>query len=179
MAEDIRMNKFQIATDADYFYVELADGSQGKIKKSDLVELMRTGIGIAKASKDGLVSFMSLLSGNSKNLYYGVSGGNPSMYYCLAKLATGHYTPSRLNVSFGSWDSTSRLIIDLTITIGGNRVVVNGNGYNIVGYTFIDGILSVYIKVTPGSSFIGSIIGPFIEGTSASSDEPTNIVYIP
>lgn len=37
MAEqDIAMNQFQIVSDAPYVYVELADGSQGKIKKSDL-----------------------------------------------------------------------------------------------------------------------------------------------
>lgn len=34
--DDIAMNQFQIVSDAPYVYVELADGSQGKIKKSDL-----------------------------------------------------------------------------------------------------------------------------------------------
>lgn len=34
--QDIAMNQFQIVSDAPYVYVELADGSQGKIKKSDL-----------------------------------------------------------------------------------------------------------------------------------------------
>ncbi len=34
--QDIAMNQFQIVSDAPYIYVELADGSQGKIKKSDL-----------------------------------------------------------------------------------------------------------------------------------------------
>ncbi len=36
---DIAMNQFQIVTDADYVYVEKGN-SQGKIKKSDLVELL-------------------------------------------------------------------------------------------------------------------------------------------
>ena len=31
--DDIAMNQFQIVSDAPYVYVELADGSQGKIKK--------------------------------------------------------------------------------------------------------------------------------------------------
>lgn len=38
MAEkhDIPMNAFQMVSDAPYVYVELADGSQGKIKEGDL-----------------------------------------------------------------------------------------------------------------------------------------------
>lgn len=38
---DIRMNNFTPATDVDYFYVELADGSQGKIKKTDVINLLK------------------------------------------------------------------------------------------------------------------------------------------
>ncbi len=38
--QDIAMNQFQIVTGAPYIYVELADGSQGKIKKSDLANIM-------------------------------------------------------------------------------------------------------------------------------------------
>mgnify|MGYP001030270871 FL=1 len=42
MAEkrDIKMNQFQIVSGAPYVYVELADGSQGKIKKSNLLSEM-------------------------------------------------------------------------------------------------------------------------------------------
>ena len=39
------MNQCQIVTDTNYVYVELADGSQGKIKKSDLANVMNTLIG--------------------------------------------------------------------------------------------------------------------------------------
>ena len=42
---DIAMNQFQIVSDAPFVYVELADGSQGKIKKSDLANVMNTFIG--------------------------------------------------------------------------------------------------------------------------------------
>lgn len=38
--QDIAMNQFQIISDAPYVYVELADGSQGKIKKSDLADVL-------------------------------------------------------------------------------------------------------------------------------------------
>ena len=54
MAEDIKMNQFQIVTDADYVYVELADGSQGKIKKSDLVEVIRAAMPVATLTNKGL-----------------------------------------------------------------------------------------------------------------------------
>lgn len=37
---DIKMNSFAQATDAAYIYAEAANGSQVKIKKSDLVELL-------------------------------------------------------------------------------------------------------------------------------------------
>mgnify|MGYP007042224690 CR=1 FL=1 len=39
------MNQCQIVTDTNYVYVELADGSRGKIKKSDLANVMNTLIG--------------------------------------------------------------------------------------------------------------------------------------
>lgn len=46
MAEqDIKMNQFPIVTDAAYIYAEAANGSQVKIKKSDLVELIKSGLG--------------------------------------------------------------------------------------------------------------------------------------
>ncbi len=48
MAEDIKMNQFQIVSDAPYVYVELADGSQGKIKKEDLTKLISDSIASAK-----------------------------------------------------------------------------------------------------------------------------------
>lgn len=38
--DDIKMNSFAQATDAAYIYAEAANGSQVKIKKSDLVKLL-------------------------------------------------------------------------------------------------------------------------------------------
>lgn len=37
--QDIKMNQFQVVTDAAYIYAEAANGSQVKIKKNPLVEL--------------------------------------------------------------------------------------------------------------------------------------------
>lgn len=52
--DDIAMNQFQIVSDAPYVYVELADGSQGKIKKSDLVEVIRAAMPVATLKNKGL-----------------------------------------------------------------------------------------------------------------------------
>ena len=38
--QDIKMNQFQVITDAAYIYGEAANGSQGKIRKSDLLSKM-------------------------------------------------------------------------------------------------------------------------------------------
>lgn len=38
--QDMPMNGFKIASDSQYVYVELADGSQGKIRKSDLFSIL-------------------------------------------------------------------------------------------------------------------------------------------
>ena len=43
MAEDIKMNSFAQATDAAYIYAEAANGSQVKIKKSDLLSSVLSG----------------------------------------------------------------------------------------------------------------------------------------
>ena len=48
MAEqDIKMNQFQVVTDAAYIYAEAANGSQVKIKKSNLVVLMKSELGFS------------------------------------------------------------------------------------------------------------------------------------
>lgn len=44
MGEDIKMNAFQEVEDYEYIYVELADDSQAKIKKSVLANLIRIEI---------------------------------------------------------------------------------------------------------------------------------------
>lgn len=49
MAEDIKMNSFAQATDAAYIYAESSNGSQVKIKKSDLKLQMNK----ANVVKDG------------------------------------------------------------------------------------------------------------------------------
>lgn len=68
MAEqDIKMNQFQIVSNASYVYVELADGSQAKIKKSDLVELIRAAMPVATQYSKGLMSSTGFFQGNAIN----------------------------------------------------------------------------------------------------------------
>ena len=59
--DDIAMNQFQVVTDAPYIYVELADGSQGKIKKSDLAEVIRAAMPIATQTMNGLMSANNII----------------------------------------------------------------------------------------------------------------------
>ena len=78
--QDIKMNQFQVVTDAPYIYVELADGSQGKIKKSDLLNAMfqkgtpvedynlNTEIGIYYIN----VSVNGTINGPSNSISYGI-----------------------------------------------------------------------------------------------------------
>lgn len=78
--QDIAMNQFQMVTDAPYIYVELADGSQGKIKKSDLLNAMfqkgtpvkdynlNTEIGIYYIN----VSVNGTINGPSNSISYGI-----------------------------------------------------------------------------------------------------------
>ena len=64
--QDIAMNQFQIVSDAPYVYVELADGSQGKIKKNDLLNAMFQKGGLAQNAND-LVQTGIYRGGNIEN----------------------------------------------------------------------------------------------------------------
>lgn len=52
--QDIQMNNFAQATDAAYIYAEASNGSQVKIKKSDLVEVIRAAMPVATLTNKGL-----------------------------------------------------------------------------------------------------------------------------
>lgn len=94
MAEqDIKMNSFAQATDAAYVYAEAANGSQVKIKKSDLLSSLFQGRGDVTSNLDdytttgfyginaalyvtGVVSYGMLLVFNGKDVAGGALG-NP------------------------------------------------------------------------------------------------------
>ena len=52
---DKKMNQFTTAKDGAYIYAEAADGSQIKIAKADLVELIREAMPTVSSSRNGLV----------------------------------------------------------------------------------------------------------------------------
>lgn len=65
--QDIPMNQFQTVTDVAYIYAEAANGSQVKIKKSDLVELIRAAMPVATQYSKGLMSSTGFFQGNAIN----------------------------------------------------------------------------------------------------------------
>lgn len=74
MAEkkDVPMNVFTKVTDAEYIYAEAADGNQVKIKKSDMVELIRSAMPEATNLHKGLMSsflFKSVINSPITNSY--------------------------------------------------------------------------------------------------------------
>ena len=81
---DIAMNQFQIVSDAPYIYVELADGSQGKIKKSDLANVMNT-----------------LIGGLFPKLFSTPSSGNVKGFIIRTAISVAQYRAIRLQCSVG------------------------------------------------------------------------------
>ncbi len=78
MAEDIKMNQFQVVTDADYVYVEKGN-SQGKIGKSDFISklLAASGLDKIKIISNSWVAINQKLSLDLKNgLYFLIGSGN-------------------------------------------------------------------------------------------------------
>ena len=79
--QDIAMNAFQIVTDSEYIYAETANGSQVKIKKSDLLGALFQSRGKVPSkgynycSKSGvydIVKGVSLPDGPTYGVEYGV-----------------------------------------------------------------------------------------------------------
>lgn len=110
--QDIAMNQFQVVTDVEYIYGETANGSQGKIKKSDLFASVFAYKGLLSSDKD-----LNAISENG--IYYsafamnspeGVSGlllhytEKDMISQILINSRTGGlYTRSRV-YNTGNWD---------------------------------------------------------------------------
>ena len=89
MAEqDIKMNQFQIVTDADYVYVEKGN-SQGKIKKGDFFNLIPAYTKMYSASEE--VDCNSLPYNSKVVCYKLVNGPVPNGY---SFIVTTGYSPS-------------------------------------------------------------------------------------
>lgn len=96
--EDIKMNAFTPVSDAAYIYAEAADGSQVKIKKENLINIIRGYV--LRSYRSGLDSFIEdcnslidynidgiyTINGNTKNVPSSVNG-----YSILIKYSIGGY----------------------------------------------------------------------------------------
>ena len=67
MAEnlDIQMNQLPTATDVDYIYAEAADGSQVKIAKADIINLIRNSLTVTFSSWAELDAYVNIMPSNS------------------------------------------------------------------------------------------------------------------
>ncbi len=174
MAEDIRENAMGGGTPARLRGLD-ANGNSISPALAEVVSAMPE----ATDSNKGLMSARDALLLKSLILCYGVSGGTPTQYVRLGKFDKGHYSPTRINLSYGAWDATSRSTIDLVFTNGNGNIVISGKGYNLIGYVVESSGTTMYLKCTAGVSFIGTIIGPIIGGRKVLAEEPTGIVYVP
>ena len=146
---------------------------------SPTLEEVMNAMPVATDSTKGLMSASNMIVLRSLSFYYGVSGGTPTQYVRLGKFINSHYSPIRINLSYGIWDDTSRSTIDLVFTNGSGKIVISGKGNSLIGYVAESSDTIIYLKCTAGISFIGTIIGPIIEGRKVLAEEPTGIVYIP
>ena len=103
---DIKMNAFAPVSDAAYVYVELADGSQGKIRKADLVELIRINMPEANQNTSGLMpANMSKIKFSSSDVAYdcnnAVIGSKVAAYHWINGPISAAYSEM---VTYGLWD---------------------------------------------------------------------------
>ena len=132
---DIKMNTFPVVTDAEFVYGELANGSQVKLKKADLVELVRANMAVATPEKDGLMSKQFALHSFTTGAYpnaliklfkrtkYGFSG---KITICFSR------SEENLSISEFNIYALSFTTVDNKSTIGVYRI--RGNHTNINFY---------------------------------------------
>ena len=102
MAEDIKMNSFAQATDAAYIYAEAANGSQVKIKKSDLLSLIlgtREKFGIKISTNSG----SSLLEPNV-GLVFAYDSTDISKYLLYAYIRNSGEVANRIKIASNGID---------------------------------------------------------------------------
>jgi len=114
--DDIAMNQFQIVSDAPYVYVELADGSQGKIKKSDLVEVIRAAMPVATMEEKGMAS-----AGQGIVEYRIVGEGSvdiPLPYYGIFLFVSEELVGSSLLFHLSYYKKDFKAVIDSSNIVG-------------------------------------------------------------
>lgn len=133
----------------------------------------------ATNSVKGLMSAKNVMLLNSLSFSYGVAGSTPIQYVRLGRFNKGHYSPIRINLSYGAWNAISRSIIDLVFTNGNGTIVISGSGNGLIGYVVESSDTIIYLKCTAGVSFVGTIVGQILEGRKVLTEEPAGIVYVP
>ena len=102
--QDIAMNQFQIVTDAPYVYVELADGSQGKIKKSDLIELLSSSFRVLTIGDDEATNGSLWIAGKySRGIMSALGTRYSTGNVCILK--------GIRNIKGDKWVSTTNIIL--------------------------------------------------------------------
>lgn len=115
MAEqDIAMNEFTTATNAEYIYAEAANGSQVKIKKSDLLGALFQDRGTFEGDVNELrTAGMYYVTGNTQNTppgYYGLMLVFKSGAGIAQRVYSVSGKPSKERVLLyngGNWDTWS------------------------------------------------------------------------
>lgn len=118
MAEqDIKMNRFQTVTDASYIYAEAANGSQVKIKKSDLLGELFQNRGTFEGDVNELrTAGTYYVTGNTKNIpsgYYGlmlVFRSGPGIVQIVYSVAGRPSMERVLLFNSGHWDIWSNWV---------------------------------------------------------------------
>ena len=104
MAEqDIKMNQFQVVTDADYVYVEIGN-NQGKIKKSDLIELLSSSFRVLTIGDDEATNGSLWIAGKySRGIMSALGTRYSTGNVCILK--------GIRNIKGDKWVSTTNIIL--------------------------------------------------------------------
>ena len=135
---------------------------------------------VDSAGNSGLISTTEI----TKNLSYIFSfdgknlGDSNKKWFGLGEFHSDAYVPIRLNLSIGAYASTSRVILDVTLTNHGD-MYVSGSGLGKIGYVVNGDKVKVYVMRNPGESYIGFCFGWFLADVPDATTEPSGIVYVP
>ena len=139
---DKRMNQFTPATDMEYVYAELADGSQVKIKKSDLANILKDYLGIIN---------QTVILGDIGSRWYRKIENNSSAIFMLS-LCTYINQPQLLIVGCVSIYDNNLIQVDFNKLVGtANEDFFTPN----IKYKFENNKLVIWSK---GSSYNDSYI---------------------
>lgn len=133
--QDIEMNAFTPATDGAYIYAEATNGSQVKIKKSDLASILKGYLGIIERIT---------ISGNAGSGWYRIMEfeNNSSAIFMLS-LSTYSNQPQSLMVGCAS--VFDNIIIQSTVSQLAGKAGIS-NFHPDVRYKFVDNKLVFWSK---------------------------------